>query len=670
MRRSLLAVSLLVPLAAHAQAAADPPTVMLVLDGSGSMWAQLQGRTKIEIARDAIGTMLDGFEPQTAVGLMAYGHRRKGDCADIEVLAQAAPLDRVVLRKLVGGVVPKGMTPLSAAVKQAAETLKYTEQRATVILLSDGIETCNADPCEVGAALEQAGVEFTAHVVGFDVARQDEGGLRCLANATGGRYFAAADAAQLRDALQQAGKAAVAAPAPPPAPPVPSAAPPPKATITAPATVTGGASFDVAWTGPNGPGDSIGFANPGDANTGPNWIATEVGNPVPMRAPARAGKYELLYIQGSPVRPLARVPIEVTPALATLAAVETVPIGASVEIAWTGPNGDHDFLTIVEPTAGKAAYKSYAYTDKGSPARVLVPDVPGSYEIRYVTGAENEVIARRTVVALPVETSIDAPATAPAGSRVNVKWVGPNNPKDFITVVLPTAKPADYTTYFYTSETSPDAAVLDLPLTPGKYEIRYVTAQTSEILARHAIETTAVTATLTAPATAAAGSRVAVQWTGPNYPRDYITVVEKGAPDNAYTNYFYTGNTDAAAGSVLLPGKPGDYEIRYTAGQNDRVLARHALVATPVTATIEAPATAPKGTRLSVKWTGPNYPGDYITVVKKGAKASEYGSYFVTPDTAADQGFLDLPGEPGAYELRYVIDADDFVVVARPLVIE
>ena len=57
---------------------------------------------------------------------------------------------------------------------QAAESLRHVEQKATVILVSDGEETCNLDPCQVGRELEAAGVDFTAHVIGFDVANPEQ----------------------------------------------------------------------------------------------------------------------------------------------------------------------------------------------------------------------------------------------------------------------------------------------------------------------------------------------------------------------------------------------------------------------------------------------------------------------------------------------------------------
>jgi Ca-activated chloride channel family protein len=88
----------------------------------------------------------------------------------------------------VDGISPKGKTPLSESVRRAAAELKYTEEKATVILVSDGEETCNLDPCKVGEELEKQGVDFTAHVIGFSLVKQvQQDQLRCLAEKTGGR---------------------------------------------------------------------------------------------------------------------------------------------------------------------------------------------------------------------------------------------------------------------------------------------------------------------------------------------------------------------------------------------------------------------------------------------------------------------------------------------------
>lgn len=214
---ALATASLALLLSAPAAAASEQPATVLVLDASGSMWGRIGDRTKIEIARDAVATMLDRWDGETDLGLVVYGHRRKGDCDDIELLQPPAPLDAVALRTRIDAVQPKGMTPIAESVRRAAAALRSTERKATVILVSDGEETCGADPCALGAELEAGGVDFTAHVIGFDLderapAREQ---LACVAHATGGLFLDAADAAQLDVALRRAAETDVE-PAPPP----------------------------------------------------------------------------------------------------------------------------------------------------------------------------------------------------------------------------------------------------------------------------------------------------------------------------------------------------------------------------------------------------------------------------------------------------------------------
>lgn len=203
-QRSLLVLLSAAALAATGLYAANAkrPATMLVLDASGSMWGQIDGKPKIAIAREAVGIMLSGWQGGD-LGLMAYGHNRKGDCNDIEVLQPVGANTAAGIRKQVDALNPMGMTPISASVRQAAAQLRSTEQKATVILVSDGEETCSADPCALGKELEAAGVDFTAHVVGFDIQKGSKAHrqLQCLAANTGGRYVDARNAGELNRAL-------------------------------------------------------------------------------------------------------------------------------------------------------------------------------------------------------------------------------------------------------------------------------------------------------------------------------------------------------------------------------------------------------------------------------------------------------------------------------------
>ncbi|MGB3812308.1 MAG: VWA domain-containing protein [Shinella sp.] len=188
-------------LAATEGIAADK--TMIVLDASGSMWGQIGGRSKIEIARETLGTVLKSVPSGTELGLMVYGHREKGSCNDIELAVPPGAGTQDTITAFVNGLNPKGKTPLTQSVEQAADILKYTEEKATVVLVTDGLETCEADPCALASALESKGVDFTTHVVGFGLTEEEGKQVACLAENTGGKYFQAADAPQLVAALTE-----------------------------------------------------------------------------------------------------------------------------------------------------------------------------------------------------------------------------------------------------------------------------------------------------------------------------------------------------------------------------------------------------------------------------------------------------------------------------------
>jgi len=176
---------------------------MLVFDGSNSMWGELNGVPKIEIARDSINTFLDEWDPAEPLGLVAYGHREARSCTDIEVLA-APGATFGQIRRAVGGIFPQGRTPLTGAIISASRTLIQSDAKEpTIILLTDGVETCNQDPCEVARILKQNRVDFIAHVIGFQMSVRDQRSIACLAEETGGAFLTADDTNSLKLALVQ-----------------------------------------------------------------------------------------------------------------------------------------------------------------------------------------------------------------------------------------------------------------------------------------------------------------------------------------------------------------------------------------------------------------------------------------------------------------------------------
>src|SRR5687768_12145446 len=176
-------------------------TAVLVLDASGSMSDKAGSESRMKVAKDAVHKLIEGWDLDIPLGLTAYGHRNNG-CQDIETLLPVGPVDRAQFLAAVDELEPKGNTPLTAAVIAAAEQLDYTTNQATVILVSDGAENCNLDPCAVAKDLEAKGIDLTVHVVGFGVSAEvGETKLSCIAKNTGGQYKTASDAASLASAL-------------------------------------------------------------------------------------------------------------------------------------------------------------------------------------------------------------------------------------------------------------------------------------------------------------------------------------------------------------------------------------------------------------------------------------------------------------------------------------
>jgi len=177
--------------------------IMFILDASGSMWGEVEGRDKIAIAKEVMAGLIRDLPDNTRAGLVAYGHRRKGDCQDVEELVPIGPLDRDTLIRTIQGLSPKGKTPITRSVRVTAEKLKALEDETTIILVSDGRETCGGDPCALVRELKEAGLQFVMHVIGFDVTAEEREQLECMAEAGGGRYFTAKTAGEFEAAAQE-----------------------------------------------------------------------------------------------------------------------------------------------------------------------------------------------------------------------------------------------------------------------------------------------------------------------------------------------------------------------------------------------------------------------------------------------------------------------------------
>jgi Ca-activated chloride channel family protein len=106
-------------------------------------------------------------------------------------------------------------------------------------------------------------------------------------------------------------------------------------------------------------------------------------------------------------------------------------------------------------------------------------------------------LGSRPITVRGVGASLAAPARVSAGAAFETTWEGPDNERDFITIVAADAADKDYGTYAYTNQGSP--AKLTAPEDPGPHEVRYLTGQSNAVLARTPIEVLPVSARVTGP---------------------------------------------------------------------------------------------------------------------------------------------------------------------------
>ncbi len=710
---ALLALVALMPFTtpnAIAQAA-NPPLkdTILILDASGSMWGQIDGVNKIVIAKDVVETLVRGLPDEQGLGFVAYGHRRKGDCGDIETLADVSR-DRGKVITQLRSLSPRGKTPLSKSVEHAAIELNYQRQAATVVLVSDGLETCEADPCALARLLEENGLDFTVHVIGFDVTEEERSGLVCIAKETGGTFVAADNADELAEAL-----ASVATPGPVAAEgtPVPS-------TLALKATIlsggpliqskldwrvthadTGEAAFSAQGTG----AETTEIA-PGDYVVKADWSGWGDGSQI------KSGTASFSVAAQQPK--VVTVPIDLGLPV-SLEAPDAVAEGTSVAVAWSGPDdlgayihvtgtedGPRDTIYFAATAKARAQYakgKSTTDTDSNgngafdigdlAHTEIGAPSVAGEYEVRYVLDNPRIILARRPLKVTDSAYSISAPASVPAASPISISWDGPLTDGDFATLVeTGSQKVFDNRSTARFVEGEP--ATLTAPAEPGKYEIRYILANGyttypgmhHAVQASTAIEVTAVSAKLSAPSSATGGSTITISWQGPTegMDNDVISVVTVGATkSNRDSQVALNRREDEAENRIRLrvPAIAGSYELVYVLHPGAEIIARAPITIDQAQASVDAPDQVKAGSSFTVAYSGDAFAGDRVVVVPADMpdnamwnRTPRYGFVAQADGTSGTVTSYPIQGGPGVYEARYVtglqhqvLARDQFTVV-------
>lgn len=177
----------------------------IILDVSGSMKLPLGAKTRWATALEVLKSVVEKLPGDFNVGLRAYAHRypakSKQTCTDTELLLPIEKLDRSRILSAVGRLQPRGETPLIYSILQAPGDLQ-ARGGGSVVVITDGEDTCKGDPVAAARQLDASGLDVTLNIVGFTLkGKKVQDQLTTLAESTGGRYYGAQNGEALAKAL-------------------------------------------------------------------------------------------------------------------------------------------------------------------------------------------------------------------------------------------------------------------------------------------------------------------------------------------------------------------------------------------------------------------------------------------------------------------------------------
>ncbi|MEZ4825455.1 MAG: hypothetical protein R3C61_04050 [Bacteroidia bacterium] len=182
----------------------QPEGIYIIFDASGSMWGELADHTrKIESARNVLETFVKQDFHGKELALRAYGHRKEKDCTDSELLVPFSPATSVAeeFTRQVRSINPKGRTPISYSFREALKD--FGDRSGDIILISDGIETCDEDPCALMREWKGKNISIRVHVVGLGLEEQARLAMECIAREAGTEYHNAGSASELGEELKK-----------------------------------------------------------------------------------------------------------------------------------------------------------------------------------------------------------------------------------------------------------------------------------------------------------------------------------------------------------------------------------------------------------------------------------------------------------------------------------
>jgi Ca-activated chloride channel family protein len=179
----------------------QPTRILFLFDASQSMYARWETNTRFEVAKKLMGEMLDSLDgmPNLELALRVYGHTKRyppQDCDDTRLEVPFARENVFAIKKRLSEINPSGTTPIARSLEACGGDFPKSPARNIIILITDGIEECNGDPCAVSAMLQRKGIVLKPFVIGLGLSKDFIQSFECIGN-----YFDATDETQFRNAF-------------------------------------------------------------------------------------------------------------------------------------------------------------------------------------------------------------------------------------------------------------------------------------------------------------------------------------------------------------------------------------------------------------------------------------------------------------------------------------
>lgn len=192
----------------------DNYNIEIILDSSGSMKNDVEGKTQMDLAKQAINDFLSTAPEEANVSLRVYGHKGSGSdqdkkmsCSSVEQVYGFDKYNKEQFDKALNSFEPSGWTPIEGALKASKEAFsKYDSKDNTnlIYLVSDGIETCDGNPVEFAKTFADSNIKPIVNVIGFNVDGAAQKQLKSLADNTNGIYTTVTNAKQLEEEFDRA----------------------------------------------------------------------------------------------------------------------------------------------------------------------------------------------------------------------------------------------------------------------------------------------------------------------------------------------------------------------------------------------------------------------------------------------------------------------------------